>query len=136
MVVLNKIQKYKDFKNKPKNHKNEFKIEFTSPFSWTFKLLPISILKCKNKQPNRDRATINEVMQQFGLEIRASNSQIFKKRFPSNLSKIQTVNSRNMKTQSKVANGKQIDSNVKLKDPNFQQQRTLQSQHRLEKKNI
>ena len=111
-------------------------LKYTSPFSWTFKLLPISILKCKNKQPNRDRATINEVMQQFGLEIRASNSQIFKKRFPSNLSKIQTVYSRNMKTHSKFANGKQIDSNVKQKDPNFQQQRTLQSQHRLEKKNI
>ena len=44
-------------------------LKYTSPFSWTFKLLPISILKCKNKQPNRDRATINEVMQQFGLEM-------------------------------------------------------------------
>ena len=50
-------------------------LKYTSPFSWTFKLLPISILKCKN------RATINEVMQQFGLEIRASNSQIFKNGF-------------------------------------------------------
>ena len=38
-------------------------LKYTSPFSWTFKLLPISILKCKN------RATINEVMQQFGLEM-------------------------------------------------------------------
>ena len=40
-----------------------------------------------------------------------------------------------MKTQSEVAKGKQIDSNVKLKDPNFQQQQTLESlYHHFEKK--
>ena len=58
---------------------------------------------------------------------RASNSQIFRNRLPFDWSKVQPVYSRNMKTQSEVAKGKQIDSNVKLKDPNFQQQQTLES---------